>query len=320
MRTIGHKRSHRSPPGDSVRLCSYCGVAWYRSQLTRDASGNLACPDELPGRDVVTLNEGNLAWYSSRRVPGQTGMPTDGTVPSKSTEVAPDVDWNSSSAPPLNQSPIGALSVQTKLWTRGDQVGLTNGAVAFWTDQSNSQNTLSVSASQPTWTAADATLGGLPTLTCNGVAQCLFTTSIKMGGPLWVWFILRQDAWVSGGTIFNIGFGLQQHTSSPNMHLLTNSGIATDNGAAAVGAWFRGIAACNVTGTDILAVGSSLASNASSGQRNGTGFTLGAATPAGAAPSSISVAEVLVTTPAPTAAEQAALDAYGQARYGSGLF
>jgi len=91
MRTISYKRSHRSPPGDCIRACSYCGVPWYRSQLTRDASGNLACPDELPGRDVVTLNEGNLAWYSSRRQLGDSGMPADGTVPAKSTEVAPPV-------------------------------------------------------------------------------------------------------------------------------------------------------------------------------------------------------------------------------------
>lgn len=97
MRTIGRKRSHRSPPGDTVRACSYCGIPWYRSQLVRDASGNLACPDDQRGRDVVTLNEGNLAWYSSRRMPGERGMPADGTVPRKSTDVAPPVSWNAPS-------------------------------------------------------------------------------------------------------------------------------------------------------------------------------------------------------------------------------
>ena len=91
MRTIGRKRSHKSPPGDSVRLCSYCGIPWYRSQLVRDASGNLACPDDQPGRDVETLNEGNLEWYASRRMPGDSGMPADGSVPAKSTDVAPPV-------------------------------------------------------------------------------------------------------------------------------------------------------------------------------------------------------------------------------------
>lgn len=89
MRTITHKRSHRSPPGDTVKLCSYCGIAWYRSQLRRDASGNQACPDDQKGRDVVTLNEGNAAALANRRLPGQSGMPSDGTVDSKSTDVFP---------------------------------------------------------------------------------------------------------------------------------------------------------------------------------------------------------------------------------------
>ena len=91
MRTIGRKRPAKSPPGDTVRICSYCGAAWYRSQLVRDRSGNLACPDDQRGRDAVTLTEGNLEWLATRRMPGSSGMPTDGTVDSPSTDVAPPV-------------------------------------------------------------------------------------------------------------------------------------------------------------------------------------------------------------------------------------
>lgn len=40
-------------------LCGYCGVQWRRDQLVRDAAGIMACPDDVRGRDVVTLTQGN---------------------------------------------------------------------------------------------------------------------------------------------------------------------------------------------------------------------------------------------------------------------
>lgn len=43
-------------------MCSYCGVNWYRSQLYRDASGFLVCPDEGPGLDAFTLDQENAAY------------------------------------------------------------------------------------------------------------------------------------------------------------------------------------------------------------------------------------------------------------------
>jgi hypothetical protein len=98
--TIGRKRSHRSPPGDTKRLCDYCGIAWYRSQLRRDAAGLLACPDDQRGRDVVTLSEGNLSWAASRRNDPTAGMPADGGVPAKSTDVAPPVVPNQPASQP----------------------------------------------------------------------------------------------------------------------------------------------------------------------------------------------------------------------------
>lgn len=59
MRTIGHHWPTSGPKGDYVATCDYCGVAWRRSQLRKMRDGNLACPDEGPGRDALTLSEGN---------------------------------------------------------------------------------------------------------------------------------------------------------------------------------------------------------------------------------------------------------------------
>ena len=57
-RTIG-KHWDRSVKGDFAWACDYCGVKWRRSQLRVDGSGLFVCPDEGPGLDNLTLEEGN---------------------------------------------------------------------------------------------------------------------------------------------------------------------------------------------------------------------------------------------------------------------
>lgn len=75
MRTIGKKWPVGIGP-DRQALCSYCGVQWRRSQLCRDRSENLACPDCAPGLDVVSLSEGNAELMRSQ-APREIG-PVDG--------------------------------------------------------------------------------------------------------------------------------------------------------------------------------------------------------------------------------------------------
>jgi len=48
-------------------MCDVCGVQWRRSQLIRKADGTLCCPDDAPGRDLVTLAEGNAMAADSRK-------------------------------------------------------------------------------------------------------------------------------------------------------------------------------------------------------------------------------------------------------------
>ncbi len=59
MRTIKRQWPSNAPRGDIQVICDYCGIQWRRSQLRRDRSGLLACPDDVRGRDSVTLDEGN---------------------------------------------------------------------------------------------------------------------------------------------------------------------------------------------------------------------------------------------------------------------
>lgn len=68
-RTIGRHWPEKAPRGDYQCTCDYCGVQWRRSQLYRDRSGLLVCPDEGNGKDMVTLSEGNAANAAARRMP-----------------------------------------------------------------------------------------------------------------------------------------------------------------------------------------------------------------------------------------------------------
>ncbi len=56
MMTVGRRHTGRKR-GESVRVCSYCGVPWHRSKLVRDANGYLACPDDRKGRVEKTLED-----------------------------------------------------------------------------------------------------------------------------------------------------------------------------------------------------------------------------------------------------------------------
>lgn len=53
-------------------MCAYCGVKWLRSRLTVDEAGNLVCPDEGQGRDMVALSRENSELARKRnRLPRQ---------------------------------------------------------------------------------------------------------------------------------------------------------------------------------------------------------------------------------------------------------
>lgn len=61
MATIGRHWPKSAPRGDTQAICAYCGVRWRRSELRLDEAGNLYCPDEGSGKDVVALSRENAA-------------------------------------------------------------------------------------------------------------------------------------------------------------------------------------------------------------------------------------------------------------------
>lgn len=319
MRTIG--KHWYGPGGDFQSLCDYCGVQWRRSQLHRDGSGLLACPDEGRGLDTVTLSKGNAETASERRL-GRYVRDGANWDFDKSPPAPPFVPANSPSvSPQFNVGPTGSLSAIVHSWLRADAVTLSAGRVSLWNDQSGRGTNfgLRFTGMPAIYSAVDASLDGNPTIGFDGTTMWL-STSLAHNFPLWVWFIMRQDSWVASTTVFSGAGGVIRNNASP-IARLARSSQGSDNSGAPVGTWVRGVANFTVSGTDYLRLGGSTIVNAGAGQRNGTSITIGSGLVTGGASSAAcSFAEMLFVAREPTAAEQSAIDAYGETRYPSARF
>ena len=86
MRTITRHRPRSSPKGDYVTFCGYCGAAYYRSQLYRDEAGQLVCPSEGIGLDVIATENANHSLYKEWERSDH-----DGPEDPLNTDVAPDM-------------------------------------------------------------------------------------------------------------------------------------------------------------------------------------------------------------------------------------
>lgn len=285
----------------------------------------LACPDDQRGLDSFTLSEGNAMMATQRRMGDHTDE-SDGSIEPPNRVPSPGfVDPNGPPPLPVNGGPTGALSVQTLLWLRADTVVLGTGAgqqssVNFWPDKSTSGNQYGAvnGAAEPLWVPEDALFNNQSSVIADGVSHWMTCPTQRIAAPMWVWMIARQVSWASGGLIFSWGFGLRQHTSSPNIQQLTN-GISPPDMPIAVGQSFRAIGIYNVAGTDSLQIGANVGSVASSGQRGpGIAFLFSGAN--GVSKANMALAELLVTAGPPTAQEIADIEAYGGIRYGGSLF
>lgn len=296
-------------------------MAYYRSLLVRDATGNLVCPRDAKGRDVVTLSLGNAAAASSRRnAPGYYG-PSDGTVPSPSTDVAPPLNWNGFTPSPPVAGPLGVISVPIAGWWRGDS--FTNGSsnpngTTSFLDLSGASNPLAVVGPNALLRGVQNLVGSNPPVTqffaFDGAGNRVYAPLQTDADHFWAWFIVRQNSWSAGAALFNGGCSMTQQIASPTLRMQT---AGANNTGAPLGQWVRGIASFSSAGNDILTLAGTVSSNASPGFRKGLNFVLGANSVAGTLPIGVSLAEFQLYLGTPTAAEQLALDAIGKIRYGT---
>jgi len=79
LRTIGTRWPRSAPLYDHQASCAYCGVPWRRSQLRKDRSGLLSCPDEGDGLTALEcdLEAARNARDGIPRPPPQDGANVD---------------------------------------------------------------------------------------------------------------------------------------------------------------------------------------------------------------------------------------------------
>ncbi len=318
MRTIGRRWPVGIGP-DRQAICSYCGAQWRRSQLRRDASGNLACPDEGPGLDIVSLSEGNARLMRSQapRDPG----PNDGAYDRFVCPPDPGfVDPNRAPPPTPTLGPTGQLSVRVSLWVRSDNVVIEDAdRVRRLVDLSGGGNDLVAltDAERPIRTATDATLNGLSTLRSFAATKRM-RNSMTGGSPLWGW-VIRKMTFQTGGSLLDAGVRLRQSATPGSVQLLAGSSTTAENAGAGFGVWARDMLEFNLT-TMALAVKRVVTGpSPSGGQALTSGITLFSRFD-GTEKTDLDFAELLLTDGPPTAEEIADIEAYGVARYGGGLF
>lgn len=231
-----------------------------------------------------------------------------------------------SGAAPPPSTPATIMGANTLLWVRAD-LGVTLGVgVSAWADQSGNGRDLtqSTGASQPAYTASDATLGNLPSITFDGaddyLANAAYNRPAPGTTPTFAWGVFKLATWTSGRHIFgrNSAGTLRVMMGGASPQLRGENGVnGALNGAATLGSWFRFECLFNNSTTDYLKIGGTSATGINCGNGARTGLNLAAL--GTALPANVVFAEFCEFDILPSGGQLAALDAYVVARYGAGL-
>lgn len=209
-------------------------------------------------------------------------------------------------------SPLAAIkSTTVKLWT-DSQIGA--GANA-WTDQSGLNNHFTEATNPPVLTS----VGGVPCYVSNGTNQLFTATALTLTLGQWYWIIARQISWQSNGSL--CGGAASASATIMSLGLVTpqlsqfNGTQANVNANMTPGAWVRVKALFSNTTGDYLQFGplGGRVTGANAGPSTETGWQIFTRQSFGWG--NFAIAAVVVAAAAPTGPEQAALDAYGAARW-----
>ncbi len=139
---------------------------------------------------------------------------------------------------------FGAASVLQ--WCRSDVVVVSGGNVTQWTDQSGNGRHYVPGAAGPTYTASDASLGGLPTINfARASSQYLVAAGLSLPAPSttpsWMGAVCRYRTWTLNAYMFSsdsaAGLGVRHGpTATPNVRLINSSG-GTANTGMVVNTW-----------------------------------------------------------------------------------
>lgn len=217
-------------------------------------------------------------------------------------------------------APVTPLTIFTSggapvLWLRGD-LGM-NGAttITSWNDQSASGHNMTPLVQGPGVAAADATLGGLPTvLLSTGTA---LSTAMALAPIFSYRAVVKLKTWFNTGMIIGdpavLRGAVTMAGTTPDIYL--NNTSYTDNVTPAVGTWYRLRADFTNSVSDLLRLGPLIGTGVNAGASAPTQLGLNAS---GGLPqlSESYYWELVVLPYRPTGAEDAAFDAYVSAKTG----
>lgn len=191
--------------------------------------------------------------------------------------------------------------------------------VSQWTDLSGNGRhyTQAGTTQQPLHTASDATLNNNPTITFDNTNDQMTSTYAPdlSAAPVFRWAIMKVITWTSGRSLLG-GAGttpprVSMSGTTPNLQALAASSIG-NNAGAVLGTWQRWRTQWHGTaGQASFRIGATAVTGASSGVGVRTTTTLGS----GLSGANFAIAEEIYCDYVPTAAQIAALDTYGAARY-----
>jgi hypothetical protein len=229
-------------------------------------------------------------------------------------------------------TPLTVYGADLHQWHRGDIVTLATG-VSSWTDLSGKGNH-SVQADttkQPAYSASDATLGGRPTVTGDGVNDVLAAAALTTNlvtDDFYIAFIFKPIAWVLGGAISGgAGTGqprLVQNSSTPIMQMSASTANVNTNSAATIGTWVRGECFWSATaGVSYLKLGATEVKTGNpgpTGSRTSSLIFQSTGACINAAMAEWFVVKRAAGSGGPTGPERAAINAAWSARYPSAVF
>lgn len=311
MRTIG-TRAGEAHRGDFVATCAYCGAAWYRSALKRNAAGQLICPDDQHIRDPVTLSRLNSRALSRLRRPRQDGGLAD-------IKPAPSVS-----------AIVGEANVVAG-WSTSSSVTLTDGGrVSSWAAESGG---LTLSVGLPPKLKPDGPNGrsyvsfeGAHALAESTGAFARPAPSVE---PTFFWAVLRPPrfamtsflwGFAAAGASFALALITSPFSASPDVLFTLNPNPAASLTAPTR---FRRVeAAFTASTSDYFKLGA-LTSSGDAGANVPTGqFVVGARADPFVGNSFLNhsyldLCELWILRALPTAAQREQLDDYARAKYGS---
>lgn len=213
----------------------------------------------------------------------------------------------------IANNPLKIISSTTvKLWV-DSQLGT---AANTWTDQSGSGNSFTEATNPPILTS----VGGVPCYVGNGTSQKFTASALTLTLGQWYWIIAQQISWTTQGSLCggpsSVCHSFFQTIAGASPQLTQFNGNQVNiNSAMSVGSWFRLKALFGNTTADYNQPGpiGNKVTGAATGSSTETGW--GIFCRGGAFFGNFAIAAIVACPAEPTAPEQAALDAYGLARW-----